>query len=243
MQNTENKTATRVRRFPSTISALLLCCRKLTATLLVFIGLAAICPTAVYSDTLNDVLSSRELKSMDMITVEKRVEKNKYTRRKLNDEMTNSEMIFQTKGSGLLILSWLNWKLEKKFTSVSEGSGDPKEIVKVWGFYQSKQSRKEYKITVIIPRPTKRFARDMNLITDFKELTPPYLSIVGSEEITLPDAKATLYQKPGHACSILVNIELGGVINIESSDCKELTEINDLANTLDVARLNRKLLN
>lgn len=193
------------------------------------------------ADSLKDVLDSKELSSMDRVTSSLKATRLKGQSPKKNpDDMSYAEEVFKSEAK--LLLVWLTWQLEPKFNAVSEKEHYGKEIVSARGVYAGKESKKQYSLDILLPLPKSLEARRMGLMPEFTQLRPPYISAVGSEAISLKSVKGILYQKSDQSCSLLIDIELGGVINIQSSECKDISELVALAETLDIARLNRKLL-
>lgn len=192
------------------------------------------------ADSLKDVLDSKELSNMDRVTSSLKAKRQKIRPPSKNlDDMTYAEEIFKSEAKMLLV--WLGWSAEEKFKSVSNEYNYGKEIVTAAGVYESKNSKKQYRVSILIPVPRARESKKMGLMPEFNQLRPPYLSIVGSEKIAVKGINADLYQKPGDSCSMAIDIQIGGLLNIESTECKDISEMVSFVETLDIARLNRKL--
>ena len=82
---------------------------------------------------------------------------------------------------------------------------------------------------------------DVNLIPELKALRPEERELKFTEVITLHNRPAELYQTNKNRCSIIMEGKKRVIIELFTLDCKDLDELVEFAELLDVERLERKL--
>lgn len=97
-------------------------------------------------------------------------------------------------------------------------------------------------LTVLLPKPSSVSASSWGLFDEFRQLQPPTLIIDSEETISGRFGSGQLYyHKAEGTCSLLIKIARGGLMNIYTTSCAYREQIIELANSLDVRRLNQKL--
>ncbi len=97
-------------------------------------------------------------------------------------------------------------------------------------------------VTVLLPKPSSVSASTWGLFDEFRQLQPPALVIDSEESVSGKFGNGQLYyHRAEGACSLLIKLARGGILNIHATTCAYREHIIDLANSLDVRRLNQKL--
>jgi hypothetical protein len=98
-------------------------------------------------------------------------------------------------------------------------------------------------MSVLLPKPNAFNNSSYLVITDFASLVPPTLKIDSLEKVSGRFGEGEFYFQKDGQCSLVINLEKGGRINIGPASCELKKKIIDIGNTLDVYRTNFKLRN
>jgi len=106
----------------------------------------------------------------------------------------------------------------------------------------SSAAQDKIEMTILLPKPSSVSASSWGLFDEFRDLEPPNLVIDTQENVETLTSKGKLYyHKKEGACSIVVKILHGGLLNLRTSSCVNRQHLLDLLDSLDLIRLNQKL--
>jgi hypothetical protein len=98
-------------------------------------------------------------------------------------------------------------------------------------------------MSVLLPKPNAFNNSSYLVLTDFANLVPPSLKIDSLNKVSGRFGEGEFYFHKDGNCSLVIDLEKGGRINIGPANCELKEKIIDIGNTLDVYRTNFKLRN
>ncbi len=99
----------------------------------------------------------------------------------------------------------------------------------------------DVRVRILVPHPKYASMLPFGLVHAFAELEPPMLRFENQEQIEVRGRKATLYTLKNGSCSLIFKITKGALVQLAQNECRSLKDLVSLAETLDIARLERKL--
>ena len=102
-------------------------------------------------------------------------------------------------------------------------------------------ARNEVLLNILVPHPTYKVMAQLKTLGVFNQFVPPQLKVQVSEELDIKGHKAKFYRTPNAKCSIHIELEKLGILNLSVKSCKNSRMMMDVARRLDLERLNRKL--
>ncbi|NLF25874.1 MAG: hypothetical protein GX589_09500 [Deltaproteobacteria bacterium] len=151
---------------------------------------------------------------------------------------TNYGRLFCGRQGNLVLSEWLNlqttaFKCERAITRI---------LFSYIEMARSCQASKGRPISILLMVPHPRYLAHVEggLLEDFKKLEPPLLVADSVESISVHNFPAKIFRKKDGACSILIKLAKGAVLNL-SGRCEDLEQIKALGEDLTIDRLNSKL--
>jgi hypothetical protein len=96
-------------------------------------------------------------------------------------------------------------------------------------------------LSIVVPTPTYRDMAKLKTLHHINRFRPPALDVVAKQKIKIRGIEADYFRISGGSCSILIPIEQEGVVNLQVQKCTESQSMFEVANGLDIERLNLKL--
>lgn len=200
-------------------------------------------PLTGYAETLENLMGSKAMqdfrisKSNQQGEKKKGPPKNQWLRG--IDPSTNFASVWASSNAPQLLLNWAGAKLPY-FTYRRPRSDRSNDLV-VAEVELSNFDRIVCKLAIMVPHPSIAPLVEANVLEEFRKLRPPMLEVVGEKPIPLPTGKGMLYEHKKGEASLLIPISQQGLIRITTLDYKNAQLLIDIAQGLDIDRLNRKL--
>jgi len=209
----------------------------LRPVVLVAITYLAASPTTAKAQTLDELKNSEvwaDFATSNNKTPAKGTKK-KYRRELLN----NYESIWSSRNGPQSLLEWvggriLGFNFERTHASRKDDCADSGATLK------DREGTRVY-LSIVLPTPTYRDMAKLKTLHNINRFRPPALDVVAKQKIRIRGIEADYFRISGGACSILIPIEQEGVINLHVEKCTESQAMFEVANGLDIERLNLKL--
>jgi hypothetical protein len=146
---------------------------------------------------------------------------------------------FSGNGSQLLGL-WIELKLPGYRTIANENGVRP-EFAIVSASIISKDAV-HIDFTLQIPKPAYIPMVQHNTLASFSRFRPPALDISGSQKISLQGIDSDYYRITDGSCAVSIPLEKHGLIFLRARSCNQSKVMFEVANLLNIKRLNQKLL-
>jgi hypothetical protein len=208
----------------------------------VFIGLLiAICvaihPQTATSQSLSELKKSELWSEFNSNDGQSNIRQS--GRGKKREIISNYDSLWETKAGPKLLLEWLggrisNFTYERTQSSVKGESATSSTSLK------DRDGTRVY-LTVVIPMPTYRDMAKLRTLPSINRFRPPALDVVAQQKIKIRGIDSDYFRIRDGSCSVLIPIEQQGVINLFVEKCTDSHAMLDLANALDIERLNLKL--
>jgi len=196
-----------------------------------------------YAETLRDVTSSNAMRHV-MIDTERyrgRADYDELDRSWLQgiDPMSNFAMVFgSSRGPGML-LSWAGTNLPGfQVGEVETHRG--RETAQARVFFSVGKQHRVY-LQIIVPHPTFYTMVEQNTLPEVRELEPPELKVIASDEIEINKKTASFYRYDKKKCSLLFRLTKHTRVNLWVKNCADSKQMLDVARLLDLERLEAKL--
>jgi hypothetical protein len=190
---------------------------------------------------IDDFLESDEYKSF----TESQIKKNRKKKAPEDLRIIESEylsLFAKGRDGGRKLIEWLGNSSMSFRRSATKGKNSSQFITGETDFHVvGAEKRALIPLMVLLPKPKAYISQSYLIIADFAELQPPKLKIDSSQEVTGVFGTGQLYFHKGGSCSLLIPLSKGGLINMGPVTCELNEKMKDLANAIDVARLNRKV--
>ena len=190
---------------------------------------------------LQELLQSRTMGqvTMEANKLESRLKEKKKIKTKWYDKRSNYGKLFHQAGYPQLLIEWLTsnigqYKVKRKFA----------EVTKLRVYAETKlrsPSRNLLVLRVLVPHPKFFDLLDAGMISEFRVLTPIKEELKFTEDIILNGKTTHLYRTKDDKCSLVISTVKRAEINIVQKHCEDFNDMIDLAEMLDVHRLERKL--
>lgn len=97
-------------------------------------------------------------------------------------------------------------------------------------------------VSIFVLHPRFRNQQELGLIKEFAQLEPPTLQVQESREIPLHDDTARFFIHRSGECSLLLPTARDGRVQLLVRSCTDEQQVVEFARTLNIRRLNRKLM-
>lgn len=195
-------------------------------------------PVTINAQSVRDVMSSESYKNL--------VKGGKRAAIERRNQPQHSEYLKLFSGGrngAKPLLSWIGEGSEQ-FKKHRSGYDTHKGFIEANTSFSIIGSPEDDKISLIIyvPKPPSVAASTMGLFKEFIILQPPELAVEQEEEIVISSFKGKIYHhKNEGACSLLLKMSHGSILNLHTKTCANREYLIALANSLDIKRLNQKL--
>ncbi len=208
--------------------------RPLLIIILAFFG----SPQMASTQTFDELQTSEAYRALELNQRSSR-QRSPSFKKKSREYYGNYESLWAAPQGMRLLVDWLDMRLAKyRLTILSSGIKNDHGSVEA---ILQNQQRIKVLITLQVPIPTyKTMAQNKTLIS-FNRFRPPALAVVGSQIVEINGIKADYYRHATGACSVVIPIEQAGLINLQVGSCTQSSTMFEVANLLNVARLNQKL--
>ena len=155
------------------------------------------------------------------------------------DPTSNFAILWRQPNGGLELLNWAGAKLPNYRAHKARSVRKDEIVLGEIDLLDSKKATA--KVTIVVPHPSMSPLVEANVLPEMRGYKPPVLKVVSEKTIALTEATGTLYETEQGACVIVVPLEQKSLVNIGMADCKNTDMLVDIAKSLDIPRLNRKL--
>ena len=218
-------------------------CLSLSALIIATLGCCVISCMECAAETLENVIESRAMQDFKQSgTVNMRRDKaNAHLSQWLRgiDPGSNFASIWTSSSAPQLLLNWAGAKLAY-MRYKRPRSTRSRDVVSAEVELSTSQ-RDVAHVAIMVPHPSIAPLVEANVLEEFRRLRPPMLDVVSEKPIPLTVGQGTLYEHKKGGGSLVIPISQNGLINIKIGDFKRSQFLIDIANGLDIERLNRKL--
>lgn len=221
--------------------------KQLRTLLLPMVGLLAILngalsPTPIIAQTaIDDFLESDQYKSF----TEPAIKKNRKKKAPEDLRIIESEylsLFAKGRDGGKKLIEWLGNSSTRFRRSGAKGKNSAQFITGETEFHiVGAEKRASVPLMVLLPKPKAYISQSYLILADFAELQPPKLKIDNSQEVSGIFGNGKLYFHKGGDCSLVIPLSKGGLLNMGPVNCELNEKMTELANAIDVARVNRKI--
>ena len=155
------------------------------------------------------------------------------------DPTSNFATLWRTQNSAIELLNWAGTKLPHYRTHRPRSVRKDELVLAEIELLNNKKAMAL--VTIVVPHPSMAPLVEANVLPELRVYKPPVLKVVSEKTIAVTEAKGTLYETEKGSCVIVVPLEQLSLMNISMVDCKNTDMLIDIAKSLDIPRLNRKL--
>ena len=193
---------------------------------------------AVNADSLDSVLQSeqaaRSLKNAGGPSWSDAATLDRWT-----DAQTNFGRLFRNFGSDSEVFGWMfgstpGFKLKRQF--LERG---PEFLIAVAEFENSQ--KKMLSVRLLVPFPKYASMVQYGLVQSFNQLEPPGLQINAADPLVIKGYDSKLFHQRNGACSLLTRLVRDSALEISAKSCEQMRDIVNLAEMIDIKRLEIKL--
>jgi hypothetical protein len=152
----------------------------------------------------------------------------------------NYDSIWYTNHGVQLLNIWIELKLPG-YNLILKENGLRSEMAVVSALLINKDAV-HTELTLQIPKPAYIPMVQHNTLASFTRFRPPALDVSGSQKVTLQGIESDYYRISDGSCAVSMPIERYGVIFLKARKCSESRVMFEVANLLNIKRLNQKLL-
>lgn len=155
------------------------------------------------------------------------------------DPTSNFATLWRAQNSAIELLNWAGTRLPHYRTHRPRSVRKDELVLAEIELLNNKKA--VALVTIVVPHPSMAPLVEANVLPELRIYRPPVLKVVSEKTIAVTEAKGTLYETEKGACVIVVPLEQQSLMNISMVDCKNTDMLIDIAKSLDIPRLNRKL--
>lgn len=155
------------------------------------------------------------------------------------DPNTDYASLWRTAHSPLQLLDWAGAKLPYYKPGRINSIRKPDHISALMPLSNNK--RVEVEVLIIVPHPNTWPLVDTNVLPLLRQYAPPVLEIESEKDIKLKGATGKYYEAKNGSCSVVVKLSQRSLLKVSTKECKDSSTLLDVAQQLDIDRLNRKL--
>lgn len=152
----------------------------------------------------------------------------------------NYESIWFTAYGARLLNIWIELKLPG-YTVMLNENGVRADMAIVNALLINKDAV-HTELTLQIPKPAYITMVQHNTLPSFSRFRAPALDVSGSQKITLQGIESDYLRISDGSCAVSIPVEKHGLIFIKARKCSESKVMFEVANLLNIKRLNQKLL-
>jgi hypothetical protein len=153
--------------------------------------------------------------------------------------ISNYDSLWETKNGSQLLLEWIGGRI-RHFSRERVHSSVKGECATSGATLKDREGTRVY-LSIVVPMPTYRDMAKLKTLPSINRFRPPALDVVAQQKIKIRGIDADYFRINGGECSILIPIEQQGVINLAVEKCTDSHAMLEVANALDIERLNLKL--
>lgn len=155
------------------------------------------------------------------------------------DPTSNFATVWRTQSGGLELLNWAGSKLPHYRSHKPRSDRKDEVVVAEMDLLDNKKATAT--ITIVVPHPSMAPLVEANVLPETRIYRPPVLKVVSEKTIAVSEGTGTLYETEKGGCVIVIPLAQQSLLNVSMVDCKNTEMLIDIAKSLDISRLNRKL--
>ena len=155
------------------------------------------------------------------------------------DSNTDYASLWMSSHAPMQLLDWAGARLPYYKPGRPTSIRKPDHILAIMPLSNNK--RIEVEVLIIVPHPNTWPLVDTNVLPLIRQYGPPVLEVAMEKDIKLKGATGKYYEAKNGSCSVVVKLAQRSLLNVSTKECKDSSTLIDVAQQLDLDRLNRKL--
>ena len=207
---------------------------------------SCLCVQSSAAETLSDVISGQAMEEVRRDTQRARDKQsgrqgntilNPYTAGM--DPRANFTQLWDSSRGPELLLSWLGVNIGGIKVRMMDTSRTYEDV---YAYARLTDSRKrQVNLKVRIPHPNYYLMVQHKTLPQFTQYEPPKLKVVAQEDVEFKGVPGVYYRSERAHCSVVFKVEKLGIIDLSVDRCENSPLMMEIAEALDIKRLNSKL--